>query len=491
MYNITIKQLLSSYNGVLEVIGDMNECVCGVDFDSRHIQSGFMFVAINGTTVDGHTFIQAVVESGAKAIVCERLPEVIVTGVCYVRVRHSASALGYIASEWYGNPSQKLILTGVTGTNGKTTTATLLYEMARYCGYKAGLLSTVCNYVDEKPIAATQTTPDSLSINRLLHDMVEAGCRYAFMEVSSHAAVQCRIDGLKFKCGIFTNLTRDHLDYHKTTRNYIAAKKRFFDMLPSDASALVNIDDANGKVMVQNTKAHIYTYSMRSMADFRGKIIESRLDGTLLDINGKELEVVFVGAFNAYNLLAVYGASSLIDLPKDDLLVNLSRLVPVAGRFQIFRSPKDYSVVVDYAHTPDAIKNVLSTIREVQGTRRIITVVGAGGNRDKGKRPIMAAEALKASDMVILTSDNPRDEDPIDIIAEMHAGVDTKDAMRVIDIPDRRQAIMAAMQFAQKGDVVVVAGKGHENYQEIKGVKHHFDDREVVTQIIKNQEITK
>ncbi|MDE6715850.1 MAG: UDP-N-acetylmuramoyl-L-alanyl-D-glutamate--2,6-diaminopimelate ligase, partial [Muribaculaceae bacterium] len=346
MKQISLKELLQSYHRVVDVHGDIHTLVSGVEFDSRRIQPGNLFIAINGTAVDGHSFIPQVISAGAIAIVCEILPESLVEGVCYVVVESSASACGYIASQYYGNPSSKLILTGVTGTNGKTTTATLLYEMARLCGYKAGLLSTVCNYIDDKPIPATQTTPDPLSINRMLAEMVDAGCKYAFMEVSSHAAVQCRIDGLTFKCGIFTNLTRDHLDYHKTTQNYIAAKKRFFDLLPADAVALTNIDDANGNIMVQNTKARVYTYSMRSLADFRGKIIESRLDGTLLEINGKEVDVIFVGAFNAYNLLAVYGAASLIGLPHDKLLVNLSLLVPVAGRFQIFQTPSKVSVVV-------------------------------------------------------------------------------------------------------------------------------------------------
>jgi UDP-N-acetylmuramoyl-L-alanyl-D-glutamate--2,6-diaminopimelate ligase len=376
---------------------------------------------------------------------------------------------------------------GVTGTNGKTTTATLLYEMARLNGFKAGLLSTVCNYVDTEAVPAAQTTPDPLTLNALLARMVDAGCKYAAMEVSSHAAHQHRIAGLHFAGGVFSNLTRDHLDYHKTVDAYLQAKKSFFDNLPGSAFALTNIDDKVGEVMLQNTRARRYTYSLRQPADFSGKIIESRLDGTLMSFNGNEVEVLFTGKFNAYNLTAVYGASVLMGFEPEKVLVDMSRLVPVAGRFQTFRSASGITAVVDYAHTPDAVVNVLSAIREVVGSAgRIITVVGAGGNRDKGKRPIMAREAALRSDRVILTSDNPRDEEPAEILHDMEAGLDDTTRPSVLSIVDRREAIRTAVALAAPGDVVLIAGKGHEDYQEIKGVKHHFDDREVVAEVLKS-----
>ena len=416
------------------------------------------------------------------AIVCEELPSQIANGITYIRVADSADALGRLASAWYGHPSHKLKLVGVTGTNGKTTTATLLYEMARLEGYKAGLLSTVCNYVDGRAIPTTHTTPDPLTLNELLAEMVDAGCDYAFMEVSSHAAHQRRIAGLRFAGAVFSNLTRDHLDYHGTVENYRNAKKMFFDSLPADAFALVNADDKSGLYMTQNTKARVYTYSLRSDADFRTRILETRLDGTLLSLNGREVEVNFTGRFNAYNLTAVYGASILTGFNPEEVLVNMSRLVPVAGRFQTFRGPRDVVAIVDYAHTPDALVNVLDTIREVVGSEgQITTVTGAGGNRDHGKRPIMAREAASRSNRLILTSDNPRDEDPTAIIADMKAGLTAADLPNTLCITDRREAIRAAIQMAQPGSVVLIAGKGHEPYQEVKGVRHHFDDREEVT----------
>ncbi len=397
----------------------------------------------------------------------------------------SAVALGHLASEWYDNPSRQLKLVGVTGTNGKTTTATLIYEMARLMGYKAGLLSTVCNYIDTEAVPTSQTTPDPLTINALLRRMVDNGCLYASMEVSSHAAHQHRIAGLHFTGGIFTNLTRDHLDYHKTVEAYLQAKKSFFDDLPSTAFALTNADDKTGQVMLQNTLAKKYTYSLRTHADFVGRVIESRLDGTSMSFNGREVEVLFTGRFNAYNLTAVYAASVLIGWPVEQVLVAMSRLVPVAGRFQAFHSPKGFTAIVDYAHTPDAVVNVLQAIREVVGTRgSIITVVGAGGNRDKGKRPIMAKEAALRSDRLILTSDNPRDEEPADIIRDMEEGLDIEGRKKTLSIADRREAIRTAAAIAQPGDVILIAGKGHEDYQEIKGVKHHFDDREVVKEFL-------
>ena len=370
---------------------------------------------------------------------------------------------------------------GVTGTNGKTTTATLLYEMAKLEGFKAGLLSTVCNYVMDTPVPTTHTTPDPITLNELLARMVDAGCDYAFMEVSSHAAHQHRIAGLRFAGAVFSNLTRDHLDYHGTVENYMNAKKMFFDMLPADAFALVNIDDKAGRYMVQNTRARVSTYSLRSDADFRCRVLETRLDGTLLSINNRDVEVAFTGRFNAYNLTAVYGASILIGWNPEEVIVNMSRLVPVAGRFQTLRSPEGVTAIVDYAHTPDALVNVLDTIRDIVGAAgEITTVVGAGGNRDHGKRPMMAREAACRSDLLILTSDNPRDEDPEAIIADMKAGLTANELRRTICIPDRREAIRTAMRMTKPGSVVLVAGKGHETYQEVKGVRSHFDDREEV-----------
>ena len=479
-----LSQLLSAIP-VIEVIGSDDKQITDVVSDSRRVTTGALFVAVRGTQVDGHTFIPLLQYSGVAAIVCEELPEFLETSITYIRVANSAVALGCLASEWYGNPSRELKLVGVTGTNGKTTTATLIYEMARLMGYKAGLLSTVCNYVDDEAVPTNQTTPDPLTINALLRRMVDAGCRYASMEVSSHAAHQHRIAGLHFAGGIFSNLTRDHLDYHKTVEAYLQAKKSFFDDLPATAFALTNADDKAGLVMLQNTLAKKYTYSLRTQADFVGRVIESRLDGTTMTFNGREVEVLFTGRFNAYNLTAVYAASVLIGWPVEQVLVGMSRLVPVAGRFQAFHSPKGFTAIVDYAHTPDAVVNVLQAIREVVGTRgSIITVVGAGGNRDKGKRPIMAREASLRSDRLILTSDNPRDEEPADIIRDMEEGLDIEGRKKTLSITDRREAIRTAAALAQPGDVILIAGKGHEDYQEIKGVKHHFDDREVVKEFL-------
>ena len=483
-----LAQLLTAIKPV-KIIGPTDKTITGVESDSRKVAEGSLFIAVPGVTTDGHKFIPEVIAAGASAVVCEKLPETLSDNVTYIQVEHSASALGFLASEWFGNPSKTLKVVGVTGTNGKTTTATLLYELTRMMGYRTGLISTVCNYIDSQPVPTTQTTPDQITINRLMRDMVEAGCKYAFMEVSSHAADQCRIDGLLFTGAIFTNLTRDHLDYHKTVDAYLKAKKRFFDILPADAFALVNADDKAGTVMLQNTAASKHTYSLRTDADFRCKIIESRLDGTLLEIDKHQVETMFTGRFNAYNLLAVYGAARLLGLDEEETLVDMSRLVPVAGRFQTFHSPKGYTAVVDYAHTPDALVNVLNSIREVIGHNgKIITVVGAGGNRDRGKRPIMAKEACRLSDKLILTSDNPRFEDPNEILQDMVAGLDAQQRANTLRIADRREAIRTAAQFAQNGDVVLVAGKGHENYQEICGVKHHFDDREVVQDIFKEEQ---
>lgn len=484
-----LSQLLSAITP-LEVIGSVDKEINLLTPDSRRVEAGAMFVAVRGTVVDGHSFIPVVSTTGVAAIVCEQLPQLLESGITYIKVENSAVALGYLASEWYGNPSRELNLVGVTGTNGKTTTATLIYEMARLMGNKAGLLSTVRNYVDDKPYATTQTTPDPLTINRLLREMVDAGCGYAAMEVSSHAADQHRIAGLHFAGAVFSNLTRDHLDYHKSVEAYLKAKKSFFDNLDADSFALTNIDDKTGLVMTQNTRAAVKTYSLRSEADFTGRIVESRLDGTLLSLNGREVEVMFTGRFNAYNLTAVYGASVLLGWPVDDILRCMSMLVPVAGRFQTLRSPRGYVAVVDYAHTPDAVVNVLNAIREVVGDKaQVITVVGAGGNRDHGKRPIMAAEAARLSDRLILTSDNPRFEDPRAILADMEAGLDASQRPRTLTIVDRREAIRTATALAQAGDVVLIAGKGHEDYQEINGVKHHFDDRETVLDIFSDEKL--
>lgn len=465
----------------LEIIGETDKNITSLQSDSRKVEKDALFVAVKGTVTDGHKYIPMAASAHVGAIVCEEMPASYEKGVTYIRVADSAEALGCLASAWYGHPSRKLKLVGVTGTNGKTTTATLLYEMAKFEGYKAGLLSTVCNYVCDRPVPTTHTTPDPLTLNELLAEMVDEGCEYAFMEVSSHSTAQHRVAGLHFAGGIFTNLTRDHLDYHGTVENYMKAKKAFFDMLPSTAFALTNADDKCGSYMVQNTKAKVYTYSLRSDADFRGKVLETRLDGTLMLLNGREVEVQFTGRFNAYNLTDVYGASILSGFDPEEVIVNMSRLVPVAGRFQPFMSKDGVAAIVDYAHTPDALVNVLDTIREIVGIDgEIITVVGAGGNRDHGKRPMMAQEAACRSDYLILTSDNPRNENPDDIISEMREGLSTEELQRAKCITDRREAIRAAIKRAKPGTVVLVAGKGHETYQEICGVRHHFDDREEV-----------
>ena len=484
----SLSDLLSAIE-VEQIIGSDSKEISSLECDSRKIKLGSLFVAVRGYNVDGHKFIPLLTLAGAAAIVCEDLPERLESNVTYIKVANSAVALGFLASQWWGNPSRKLKLVGVTGTNGKTTTATLIYEMARMMGYKCGLLSTVCNYIDSEAVPTNQTTPDPLTLNELLHRMVVAGCSYAAMEVSSHAAHQHRIAGLKFAGGVFTNLTRDHLDYHKTVEAYLSAKKSFFDNLPSDAFALTNIDDKTGPVMLQNCGAVHRTYSLRASADFMGRVVESRLDGTLMSFNGHEVETLFTGRYNAYNLTAVYGVATMLGWNPEKILVDMSRLVPVAGRFQTIHSPLGVTAVVDYAHTPDAVVNVLQAIREVVGPdKNIITVVGAGGNRDKGKRPIMAKEAALRSNRVVLTSDNPRDEEPEQILRDMEAGLENTDLRsNVLSITDRREAIRTAVMLAKPGDVVLIAGKGHENYQEVKGVKHHFDDCEVVKEIFDNQ----
>ena len=468
----------------LQTAGDMDVDINGVNIDSRRIENGHLFIAMKGTVVDGHAFIDKAIGLGARAILCENMPAKRAEGVTYVQVASTEDAAGKAATCFYGNPSTQLTLVGVTGTNGKTTIATLLYNMFRKMGHKCGLLSTVCNYIEDKAIPTGHTTPDPIELNQLLAEMVSAGCEYAFMECSSHAIAQKRISGLTFAGGIFTNLTRDHLDYHKTFENYRDAKKAFFDGLPKTAFAITNADDKNGMVMVQNTKAAIKTYSTRSMADFKARIIECHFEGMYLDIDNHEVGVQFIGKFNVSNLLAVYSAAVMLGKKSEDILLAMSTLHSVNGRLEPVHSPEGYTAIVDYAHTPDALENVLNAIHEVlNGKGQVITVCGAGGNRDKGKRPLMAQEAVKQSDKVIITSDNPRFEDPQAIINDMLAGLNAQQMKKVISIVDRKEAIRTACMMAQKGDVILIAGKGHEDYQEVKGVKHHFDDKEVVREI--------
>ena len=470
------------------ITGDTDTEITGVNIDSRLIAAGQLFVAMKGTQVDGHQFISKAIEQGAAAVLCEDMPESVAAGVTFVQVTSTEDAAGKVATLFYGDPSRKLKLVGVTGTNGKTTVATLLYNMFRAMGYKCGLLSTVCNYIEDEVIAADHTTPDPIELNQLLHRMVEAGCEYAFMECSSHAIAQRRISGLSFVGGIFTNLTRDHLDYHKTFENYRNAKKSFFDGLPKTAFAITNADDRNGMIMVQNTKATVKTYSTRVAADFKGKLLECHFEGMYLEIDGREVGVQFIGKFNVSNLLAVYGAAVMLGKRPEDVLVVLSTLHSVRGRLEPIHCAAGYTAIVDYAHTPDALANVLNAIHEVlDGKGKVITVCGAGGNRDKGKRPLMAQEAVRQSDKVIITSDNPRFENPQDIINDMLEGLNSRQREKVLSIVDRREAIRTACMLAHKGDVVLIAGKGHEDYQEIQGVKHHFDDREVVEQLAVNQ----
>ena len=477
---MVLTDLIKNVNPV-NVAGPTDIEITGINIDSRRIKDGHLFVAMRGTQVDGHKFIPKAVELGAKAVLCEDMPEQKADGVTYVQVASTEDAVGKAATAFYGDPSRKLRLVGVTGTNGKTTIATLLYNMFTKLGHKCGLLSTVCNYIVDEKVPADHTTPDPIELNELLARMVEAGCEYAFMECSSHAIAQKRIGGLHFTGGIFTNLTRDHLDYHKTFENYRDAKKAFFDSLPKSAFAITNADDKNGMVMVQNCKANIKTYSTRTVADFKGRIIECHFEGMYLDIDGHEVGVNFIGKFNVSNLLAVYGAAVMLGQQPEDILVTLSTLHSVNGRLEPIHSPEGYTAVIDYAHTPDALENVLNAIHDVLGGKgHVITVCGAGGNRDKGKRPLMAQEAVKQSDKVIITSDNPRFEEPQDIINDMLAGLNAQQMRKVLTIVDRKEAIRTACMMAQKGDVVLIAGKGHEDYQEIKGVKHHFDDHEVV-----------
>ena len=479
---------------VLRIVGDTSTEVTDIQFDSRRAGEGCLFVAQEGTAADGHVYIEQCVAKGAVAIVLEKEEYIKDDGVCYILVKNSDEALGKIAHHWFGEPSKQLKLVGVTGTNGKTTTATLLYKLFKALGYKAGLLSTVVNYVDEEAVTATHTTPNALELNALLSKMVAAGCTHAFMEVSSHAIAQERIAGLEYVGALFTNLTRDHLDYHKTFDNYRDTKKVLFDRLNKQAFAITNIDDRNGLVMTQNCRSRILTYSTHSMADFRGKILEEGFDGMLLRVQSTlgavntEVFVPLVGRFNVSNLLLIYGAAVALGEDAMEVLRILSGLQPVNGRFETIHSPKGWTAVIDYAHTPDAVENVLKTINEIvaanAGKRtepaQVITVVGCGGNRDKGKRPIMAKSAYQLSTQLILTSDNPRDEEPADILKDMAAGLTNEELRHTLIIEDRESAIKTACTLARQGDVILVAGKGHEDYQIVKGVKHHFDDHEVV-----------
>jgi len=466
---------------VKQIKGAPDAVISGITYDSREVKAGSLFFAVKGTRVDGHNFISQVIEKGAVAIVCENLPESLIDGVTYVVVEDSSYSSGTIASNWFGNPSKKLKLVGITGTNGKTTTVTLLFNLFRELGFHTGLLSTILNRIDDEIIPSTHTTPDAIQLNFLLDHMVAKGCSYCFMEVSSHSIVQNRIAGLTFAGGIFSNITLDHLDFHKTFDEYLKAKKRFFDELPSTAFALTNIDDRNGLVMLQNTKASKHTYSFQKMAEFKGRIIEAPLDGLHLDLDGNEIWCRLVGRFNGYNLMAVYGAGVLLQQDPLEVLTILSNLESVEGRFDYIKSPQGIIGIVDYAHTPDALQNVLETINQLRtGNEMLITVVGCGGDRDKSKRPIMAKIAARLSDRVILTSDNPRSEVPEQIIAEMLAGVEKDFARNVQNITDRHDAIRIACAMTRDNDVILIAGKGHEKYQDINGVKHPFDDKEIL-----------
>ena len=465
----------------LQVVGTEDKEITGVEIDSRQMADGKMFVAIQGTQADGHTYIEKAIEAGATAVACQQMPELLHEGVTYLQYADTEAVIGRLATTSYGNPTGRMKLVGVTGTNGKTTIATLLYRIFRRMGYKCGLCSTVCNYINDEAVPTECTTPDPVTLNRLLGQMAGAGCEYAFMEVSRHSVVQQRIGGLTFAGGIFTNLTRDHLDYHKTFENYRDAKKGFFDALPKKAFAVVNGDDRNALFMLQNTRAAKYTYALKTAADYKAKILEESFEGMNLEMDGREVFVQFVGRFNASNLLAVYAATCLLGVDKEQALVELSAMTPVNGRFETIRSPKGVTAIVDYAHTPDALANVLSTINEVlQHRGECWTVCGAGGNRDKGKRPLMAQEAFAQSDHLIITSDNPRFEDPQAIINDMLDGLTSKQRNQTLAIVDREQAIKTACLMAKPGDVVLVAGKGHEDYQIVQGVKHHFDDHEVI-----------
>jgi UDP-N-acetylmuramoyl-L-alanyl-D-glutamate--2,6-diaminopimelate ligase len=481
-----LSALLSSCK-ILELIGNTEQDITGICFDSRKVSASSMFIATVGTVADGHQFIASAIEKGASVIVCEKLPEQLDATITYVVVENSSRAMGLIAAAYYQHPSKKLKLVGVTGTNGKTTVATLLSNLFQALGYKVGLLSTVENKINNTVIPSTHTTPDSITINELLLDMIAANCDYCFMEVSSHATVQERIAGLSFTGGIFTNISHDHLDFHQTFEEYIKAKKYFFDQLPASAFALTNSDDKRGAVMLQNTKAHAKTYALQSMATFKAKIIENQFSGLFLNIDAEEVWFKMVGSFNAYNLLAVYATAMLLDQDKTRVLTILSTLSGAEGRFDYTIAPNGVIGIVDYAHTPDAIKNVLQTIANIRkGNETVIAIVGCGGDRDKTKRPIMAEVACKLSDKVILTSDNPRTEDPTVILKEMEAGVPISLKKKTITIQDRKEAIRTACHLAKSGDIILLAGKGHEKYQEINGVKFPFDDKQIFSEIMES-----
>ena len=462
----------------IQIIGSTETEITGVNIDSRLVQAGHLFMAMRGTQTDGHAYIPAAIEKGAVAVLCEDVPEEKKEGITYIQVKDSEEAVGKIATTFYDDPTSKMELVGVTGTNGKTTIATLLYNTFRYFGYKVGLISTVCNYIDDQAIPTEHTTPDPITLNQLLGQMADSGCKYVFMEVSSHSIAQKRISGLRFAGGIFTNLTRDHLDYHKTVENYLKAKKKFFDDMPKGAFSLTNLDDKNGLVMTQNTRSKVYTYSLRSLSDFKGKILESHFEGMLLDFNNHELAVHFIGRFNASNLLAVFGAAVLLGKKEEDVLVALSTLQPVAGRFDAVRSPKGITAIVDYAHTPDGLENIIKTVKDF-AKGEVITLFGCGGDRDNTKRPIMGEIAGKLSDYSIITSDNPRTEDPVSIIEQIEVGMKRTDGKYKV-IVDRREAIAYALDHAKKDDVIILAGKGQETYQIIGKEKHDFDERVVV-----------
>jgi UDP-N-acetylmuramoyl-L-alanyl-D-glutamate--2,6-diaminopimelate ligase len=469
---------------VEEVRGNTNISLTDITFDSRKAAPGVLFIAVRGTKTDGHDYISSALAAGCAAVVCEHIPEIVPGEACLVRVRDSAYALGYLASAFYDNPSRRFRLVGITGTNGKTTTITLLHRLFMQLGYQSGCFTTIRNYIGTSTVEATHTTPDPVQLNRIMKEMADAGCEYVFMEVSSHSLSQQRVAGLTFAGGIFSNITHDHLDYHKTFDEYLKAKKLFFDNLPAGSFACINADDRNGSVMVQNTRAAVHYYGIRSMAEFKARIMESHMNGTLLTVDDQELWTRFIGEFNAYNLLAVYATAILLGQDKEETLRVLSSLDTVEGRFQYLQSEEGVTAVIDYAHTPDAILNVLKTIGQIKkGTEKVISVIGAGGNRDKTKRPEMAKVAASMSDILILTSDNPRDEEPADIINDMKSGLNDQTIRKTIIQTDRREAIRTACMMAGKGDIILIAGKGHETYQEIRGVKHPFSDREVVSEL--------
>lgn len=482
-----LSQLLQG-TSVRSVSGDINRDISKLCLDSRQVQPGSLFAAVRGTQTDGHQYIAKAVELGAAAVLCEDLPENQAAGVTYVQVADSAKVLGFLASSFYGNPSRKLKLVAVTGTNGKTTTVTLLYQLFRKLGYRTGMLSTVRNYIDDKPVEATHTTPDAINLNALLADMVAAGCTHAFMEASSHAIVQERMAGLQLTGAIFTNITHDHLDFHQTFDNYIKAKKKLFDELPASAFALVNLDDKRGLVMLQNTAAQKSSFSLVNPAPFKGRLIANSLHGLQMELEDKEVWFKLIGEFNAYNILGVYATAVLLGEASEEVLVQLSDVLPAPGRFDQIRSDSGIIGIVDYAHTPDALENVLETIQELKENGRVITVVGCGGNRDAAKRPVMAEIACKFSDWALLTSDNPRFEVPEAILADMEKGVKITDRSRVQVIVDRKDAIARAVGLAQPGDIILIAGKGHETYQEVKGVKHSFDDKKILTEAFAHME---